>query len=136
LNLLTDSLKVGGEDVVAVKRMHERMPTPEANFVAIVKIIHTKTGGNLSEALTNLAGVLRDRKRMQAKIRAMSSEAKAGASIIGSLPPGVAGLIWLSTPNYIAPMFNTSMGNLMLIGCGVWMATGIAVMMKMVKFKF
>jgi len=134
--LVVESLKVGVTIEDALKRMHERMPTPEANFFAIVMTIQTKTGGNLSEALTNLAGVLRDRKRMQAKIRAMSSEAKAGASIIGSLPPGVAGLIWLSTPNYIAPMFNTSMGNLMLIGCGVWMATGVAVMMKMVKFKF
>ncbi len=64
------------------------MPTPEVNFFAIVMTIQTKTGGNLSEALSNLATVLRDRKRMQAKIRAMSSEAKAGATIIGSLPPG------------------------------------------------
>ena len=73
----------------ALKRMFERMPTPEVNFFAIVMTIQSKSGGNLSEALGNLAGVLRDRKRLQGKIRAMSSEAKAGAMIIGSLPPGV-----------------------------------------------
>jgi tight adherence protein B len=56
--------------------------------------------------------------------------------IIGSLPPGVAGLIWVSTPNYIQPMFDTQVGNLMLMGCGLWMASGIAVMKKMVSFKF
>ena len=134
--LLVESLKVGVTIEDGLKRMYERMPTPEANFFAIVMTIQMKTGGNLSEALSNLAGVLRDRKRMQAKIRAMSSEAKAGASIIGSLPPGVAALIYFSTPNYIEPLFTTQVGNLMLIGCGVWMASGVAVMMKMVRFKF
>jgi len=133
---LVEGLKVGVTMEDGLKRMFERMPTPEVNFFAIVMTIQTKTGGNLSEALSNLSTVLRDRKRMQAKIRAMSSEAKAGASIIGSLPPGVAGLIWVSTPNYIQPMFDSQMGNLMLLGCGLWMASGIAVMKKMVSFKF
>ena len=133
---LVEGLKVGVTMEDGLKRMFERMPTPEVNFFAIVMTIQTKTGGNLSEALSNLSTVLRDRKRMQAKIRAMSSEAKAGAMIIGSLPPGVAGLIWVSTPNYIQPMFDSQMGNLMLLGCGVWMASGIAVMKKMVSFKF
>jgi tight adherence protein B len=133
---LVEGLKVGVTMEEGLKRMFERMPTPEVNFFAIVMTIQTKTGGNLSEALTNLATVLRDRKRMQAKIRAMSSEAKAGAMIIGSLPPGVASMIWISTPKYIQPMFDTQMGNLMLLGCAVWMASGIAVMKKMVSFKF
>lgn len=133
---LVESLKVGVTMEDGLKRMYERMPTPEVNFFAIVMTIQTKTGGNLSEALGNLSTVLRDRKRMQAKIKAMSSEAKAGAMIIGSLPPGVAGLIWITTPNYIQPMFDSQMGNLMLFGCGLWMASGIAVMKKMVSFKF
>jgi len=133
---LVESLKVGVTMEDGLRRMYERMPTPEVNFFAIVMTIQTKAGGNLSEALGNLSTVLRDRKRMQAKIRAMSSEAKAGASIIGSLPPGVTALIWISTPNYIAPMFSTQMGNLMLVGCLVWMACGIGVMKKMVTFKF
>jgi tight adherence protein B len=133
---LVESLKVGVTMEDGLKRMHERMPTPEVNFFAIVMTIQTKTGGNLSEALSNLSGVLRDRKRMHAKIKAMSSEAKAGAMIIGSLPPGVASLIWFTTPNYIQPMFDSQTGNLMLLGCGLWMASGIAVMKKMVSFKF
>jgi len=80
--------------------------------------------------------VLRDRKRLQGKIRAMSSEAKAGASIIGSLPPGVMAMITISTPTYMAPMFTVDLGKLMLGGCLVWMGLGILVMKKMVSFKY
>ena len=86
--------------------------------------------------MTGAPGVLRDRKRLVNKIKAMSSEAKAGAMIIGSLPPGVAFLVYLSTPDYIMPLFTTDMGNLMLLGCGVWMTSGVLVMAKMVAFKF
>ena len=86
-NLLLENLKVGLTMEQALKRMYERMPTAEVNFFAIVMSIQQKSGGNLSEALTNLTGVLRDRKRLAGKIKAMSSEAKAGALIIGSLPP-------------------------------------------------
>jgi tight adherence protein B len=133
---LVESLKVGVTMEDGLKRMFERMPTPEVNFFGIVMTIQQKTGGNLSEALTNLSTVLRDRKRMQGKIRAMSSEAKASAAIIGSLPPGVATMIYVTTPDYIQPMFDADIGKLMLIGCVLWMASGIAVMKKMVSFKF
>ena len=88
------------------------------------------------EALSNLAGVLRDRKRLQGKIRAMSSEAKTGAMIIGSLPPGVMALIYVSTPGYIMPLFQVKLGNLMLLGCVVWMSLGVLVMKKMISFKY
>lgn len=134
--LLNEGLKVGVTMEDGLKRMYERMPTPEVNFFGIVMTIQQKTGGNLSEALSNLSTVLRDRKRMQGKIRAMSSEAKAGAMIIGSLPPGVAGLIYVTTPEYIQVMFDADIGKLMLMGCAVWMATGIFVMKKMVSFKY
>jgi tight adherence protein B len=134
--VLVESLKVGVTMEDGLKRMFERMPTPEVNFFGIVMTIQQRTGGNLSEALTNLTSVLRDRKRMQGKIRAMSQEAKSSAAIIGALPPGVAGMIYVTTPGYIEPLFQTDMGNLMLIGCAVWMATGIAVMKKMISFKF
>ena len=135
-HMLTESLKVGVTMEEGLKRMYERMPTPEVNFFGIVMSIQQKSGGNLSEALGNLAGVLRDRKRLQGKIRAMSSEAKTGAMIIGSLPPGVMALIYMSTPSYIKPLFEVELGNLMLIGCVVWMALGVAVMKKMISFKF
>jgi tight adherence protein B len=134
--LLTESLKVGVTMEDGLKRMYERMPTAEVNFFGIVMAIQQKTGGNLSEALGNLAGVLRDRKRMQAKIRAMSSEAKAGAMIIGSLPPAVMIMIYLTTPDYISLLFTTKLGNLMLMGCVAWMTCGVLVMKKMIAFKF
>jgi tight adherence protein B len=134
--LLNEGLKLGVTMEDGLKRMFERMPTAEVNFFGIVMTIQQKTGGNLSEALQNLAGVLRDRKRLEGKIRAMSSEAKAGASIIGSLPPGVGLLVYLSTPNYIEPLFTLPLGQLMLLGCAVWMTCGILVMKKMVSFKF
>jgi tight adherence protein B len=134
--MLTESLKVGVTMEDGLKRMYERMPTSEVNFFAIVMAIQQKSGGNLSEALGNLAGVLRDRRRLQGKIRAMSSEAKAGAAIIGSLPPGVMGLVYITTPNYIKPLLTVELGNLMLIGCAVWMAIGVFIMKTMVNFKY
>ena len=134
--LLLENLKVGLTMEQALKRMYERMPTAEVNFFAIVMSIQQKSGGNLSEALTNLTGVLRDRKRLAGKIRAMSSEAKAGALIIGSLPPGVLLMVFLSTPDYLDPLFNTDLGNLMLVACAIWMSLGVLVMKKMVSFKY
>jgi tight adherence protein B len=132
---LVESLKVGVTMDQALKRMMESMPTPEVGFFAIVMTIQGKSGGNLSEALGNLASVLRDRKRLQGKIRAMSSEAKASAAIIGSLPPGVMGIVYLTTPAYIMKLFTEKSGNLMLAGCVVWMSIGIMVMRKMINFK-
>ena len=132
---LVESLKVGVTLDQALKRMMESMPTPEVGFFAIVMTIQGKSGGNLSEALGNLAFVLRDRKRLQGKIKAMSSEAKASAAIIGSLPPGVMGIVYVTTPAYIMKLFTTQAGNLMLAGCAVWMTIGIMVMRKMINFK-
>jgi tight adherence protein B len=134
--LLTEGLKVGVTMDEGLKRMYERMPTPEVNFFGIVMAIQQRSGGNLSEALGNLAGVLRDRKRLQGKIRSMSSEAKTGAMIIGSLPPGVMALIYISTPNYIMPLFQVRAGNLLLLGCVAWMTLGVLVMKKMIAFKY
>jgi tight adherence protein B len=134
-NELCESLKVGVTLEQALKKMFDHMPTAEVSFFAIVMTIQSKSGGNLSEALNNLANVLRDRKRLQGKIKAMSSEAKASAMIIGSLPPAVMGMVWLSTPDYIDSLFTEHMGNLMLAGCVVWMGVGIMVMKKMISFK-
>ncbi len=133
---LVESLKVGVTMEQGLKRMYERMPTAEVNFFGIVMTIQQKSGGNLSEALSNLAGVLRDRKRLQGKIKAMSSEAKASAMIIGSLPPAVLLLVYVSSPEYIKVLFTSSLGNLMLLGCCVWMTIGILVMKQMVSFKY
>jgi tight adherence protein B len=120
----------------ACARLYERMPVPEANFFGIVVAIQQKSGGNLSEALGNLSKVLRDRKKMAEKIQAMSMEAKASAGIIGSLPPIVMLLVYLSTPDYISLLWTEPTGRLMLAGSAVWMSCGIFVMKKMINFDF
>jgi tight adherence protein B len=120
----------------ACARLFERMPVPEANFFGIVIAIQQKSGGNLSEALGNLSKVLRDRKKMAEKIQAMSMEAKASAGIIGSLPPIVMLLVYLSTPQYISLLWTHPTGQLMLVGCVIWMSIGIFVMKRMINFDF
>jgi tight adherence protein B len=120
----------------ACARLFDRMPVPEANFFGIVIAIQQKSGGNLSEALGNLSKVLRDRKKMAEKIQAMSMEAKASAGIIGSLPPIVMLLVYLSTPDYISLLWTHPTGQLMLVGCLIWMSIGIFVMKRMINFDF
>jgi tight adherence protein B len=120
----------------ACTRLYERMPLPEANFFGIVVAIQQKSGGNLAEALGNLSKVLRDRKKMAEKIQAMSMEAKASAGIIGSLPPIVMLLVYITTPQYMSVLWTHPMGQLMLVGCVLWMSIGIFVMKKMINFDF
>jgi len=120
----------------ACLKLNESMPLPETNFFGIVISIQQKSGGNLSEALANLSRVLRDRKKMAAKIQAMSMEAKASAAIIGSLPPAVMFLVYLSSPDYIELLWTTQIGKTMLVGCVAWMLIGIFVMKKMINFEF
>lgn len=119
----------------ALEKMYERMPTPELRFFTIVLSIQQKTGGNLGEALNNLSTVLRARKMMREKVKALSSEALASAFIIGSLPPGVVAMISITTPSYMALMFTDRRGNLMLLAAAVLMGMGIWVMKKMMSFK-
>jgi tight adherence protein B len=118
----------------AVLRMPDTMPCPEAGFFGIVIQIQNQSGGNLSEALGNLSKVLRDRKKMKAKIQALSMEAKASAVIIGALPFIVAFLVYLSSPNYIMPLFIHPTGHLILVVSAIWMSMGIFVMRKMMNF--
>jgi tight adherence protein B len=118
-----------------IERMFERMPLSEVNFLGIVMSIQSKTGGNLSEALGNLSKVLRDRKKMKAKIRAVSQEAKSSAAIIGALPFVIMGALTVLNPEYLNPLFYTNAGNIMLAGCGLWMLTGVLVMRKMINFE-
>ncbi len=120
----------------AVSRLVERIPLAEANFFAIVVAIQSRSGGSLSEALGNLSKVLRDRKKMEAKIRAMSAEAKSSAGIIAALPVVVTVLVYFSTPEYILRLFETTTGNWVLMGSGLWMLMGILVMRKMINFDF
>ena len=120
----------------AVQRMPVRMPVTEANFFAIVIAIQSRSGGSLSEALANLSKVLRERKKMKSKIKAMSQEAKSSAGIIGIMPVFVTGAIYMTSPDYIGLLFTTAPGNMILIGAGFWMLIGILVMRKMINFDF
>ena len=135
-NRLVENLAMGVTMEQGLEKMYERMPTPELRFFTIVLAIQSKTGGNLAEALANLSTVLRARKLMREKVKALSSEATASAFIIGSLPPAVMVLITVTTPSYMTLMFTDPRGNLMLLGGAVWMAMGIFVMRRMINFKF
>jgi tight adherence protein B len=134
-NMLVEGIRIGLSFEQSLARMYERMPLQEVNFFGIVLMIQQKTGGNLAEALGNLANVLRGRKLMEGKIQALSSEAKASAMIIGALPFLVMGAVKMSSPSYLDPLFNTPTGNFVLLGAGLWMSTGIFVMKNMIKIK-
>jgi tight adherence protein B len=116
-------------------RMFERIPLPEVNFLGIVMAIQSKTGGNLSEALNNLSRVLRDRKKMKQKIRAVSQEAKASAAIIGALPFCIMGAMTILNPEYLNPLWFTQTGNVLVAGSAVWMTMGVLIMRKMINFE-
>lgn len=132
---LVEGFRIGLTLEQGMTRMYERMPLQEVSFFGIVLMIQQKTGGNLAEALNNLAGVLRGRKLMEGKIKALSAEAKASAMIIGALPFLVMGAVKVASPDYLTPLFTTPQGNFILLGAGVWMATGIFVMKQMMQIK-
>jgi tight adherence protein B len=119
-----------------LQKLYERMPLPEVNFFNIVLIIQAKAGGNLSEALGNLSTVLRARRLLGEKIKALSSEAKASAGIIGSLPLAVMGLVYLTRPDYIMILFINETGRIILLSVAVMMSLGIMVMRNMINFKY
>lgn len=133
---LVEGMGVGLTLAQALDKMYERMPTPELKFFAIVIAIQQKSGGNLAEALGNLTTVLRARRMMVEKIKALSSEAIASAGIIASLPPMVMILVMLTNPSYMMLMFTDIRGQVMLMGAGLWMAIGVFVMKRMISFKF
>jgi tight adherence protein B len=132
---LVESQRMGVPLDQALQKLYERMPIAELNFFSIVLAIQQKTGGNLSEALGNLARVLRERKKLRMKIQAMSSEAKASAMIIGALPLVVMGGMAATSPDYIGVLFHERLGNVLLILAVVWMGMGVAAMAKMINFK-
>ena len=133
---LVENVGMGMAMDQSLEKMYERMPTNELRFFAIVLAIQQKTGGNLAEALNNLSVVLRGRKLMREKIKALSSEAIASSFIIGSLPPGVVTMISVTSPKYMAPLFTDPRGHLLLMAAIFWMSLGIFVMRKMINFKF
>ncbi|MBF0680736.1 MAG: type II secretion system F family protein [Devosia sp.] len=129
-----DQQSFGFSMTQAVQVLYERVPLPEVNFFVVVISVQQQAGGNLSEALGNLARVLRNRKKMKQKVAAMSSEAKASAGIIGALPVVVAILVSLVSPEYLQPLFTTPIGNLWLGIAFLMMCFGAFVMNRMIQF--
>ena len=131
---IVESQQMGMTVPEACARMHHTIPLPEANFFAIVIAIQAQAGGNLSEALGNLSRVLRDRRKMKAKVAALSMEAKASAVIIGALPFIVAILVYLTSPQYMMVLFTDFRGHLIMGASAIWMSIGIIVMRNMINF--
>jgi tight adherence protein B len=133
--MVSDKMKIGRTMDSALTETAERLGTPEFQFFVISLAIQRETGGNLAETLSNLADVLRKRAAMKLKIRAMSSESKASAYIIGALPFIVFGLIWWINGSYMQTFFTDE--RLMIAGGGgmVWMGIGAFIMAKMINFE-
>ena len=132
---VADKMRIGRTMEVALQETADRLKTPEFQFFVISLAIQRETGGNLAETLGNLAEVLRKRSQMKLKIKAMSSESKASAWIVGSLPFIVFGLIYYMNPAYLANFFVDQ--RLIIAGLGglIWMGLGVFIMAKMVNFE-
>jgi tight adherence protein B len=133
--LVSDRMKIGLTMDAALQETADRLGTPEFQFFVITLAIQRETGGNLAETLSNLADVLRKRAQMKLKIRAMSSEAKASAMIVGALPFIVFTLVYMLNPNYMGGFFSDERLIVAGLGAMVWMGIGVAIMAKMVNFE-
>lgn len=133
--LLVEAESVGVPLETCIERMYDRVPLSEVNFFGTVLSIQRTTGGNLGESLANLSKVLRERKLLREKIKALSAEAKMSAIIIGALPPVVMGLVSVSSPDYMSELYTTPTGHRNLMIGAAMMLCGIAVMRKMINFK-
>ena len=133
--MITERIKIGKTMEDALQETADRLNTPEFSFFCITLAIQRETGGNLAETLANLADVLRKRSQMKLKIKAMSSESKASAYIVGSLPFIVFAMIWWINPGYLDGFFSDD--RLIVTGMGgmVWMSIGAFIMAKMVSFE-
>jgi tight adherence protein B len=133
--MVVDQIKIGRTMDEALQTAADRLDTAEFKFFCITLAIQRETGGNLAETLSNLADVLRKRSQMKLKIKAMSSESKASAMIVGSLPFIVFGLVYMTNPQYLGGFFTEE--RLMIAGGGglVWMSLGVFIMYKMVSFE-
>ncbi|AKQ42661.1 hypothetical protein CP97_12375 [Aurantiacibacter atlanticus] len=130
-----ERIKIGRTMEESLQETADKLGTAEFQFFVITLAIQRETGGNLAETLSNLADVLRKRAQMKLKIKAMSSESKASAYIVGALPFIVFGMIYWINPNYIGGFFEDE--RLIVTGLGglVWMSIGAGIMAKMVSFE-
>jgi tight adherence protein B len=132
---IADQIQLGRPLEEALWEASQRIDNAEFTFMAIAFSIQRETGGNLAETLDNLDNILRRRRQLQLKIRTFSAEAKASATIIGSLPFVVLTILALVDFDYVAVLFNTSMGHMFLGSAMLCLAVGVGSMMKMGKFQ-
>jgi len=132
---IIESTRLGLPLVDALERGADRVDVPEFRFFSIVLAIQQETGGNLAETLANLSKVLRDRKAMKDKIKAMSAEARTTAMIIGSLPFGMGTILYITSPKYLMLLFTSSGGHISIVAGILSMIIGAAIMAKMINFK-
>jgi len=132
---VADRMKIGRTMEASLQETADKLQTPEFQFFVVSLAIQRETGGNLAETLGNLADVLRKRMQMKLKIKAMSSESKASAYIIGSLPFIVFGLIWYINPGYMGGFFSDQRLIIAACGGGLWMSIGVFIMAKMINFE-
>ena len=132
---LVAQLRAGVPLTTAIEKLSARMPIPEVRFFAIVLSIQSQTGGNFTDALANLAGVLRERERLAAKVRTASAEVKASAITIGVLPFVVAGATALLAPEHIAMLWQDEAGRRVSGFCVIWLLVGIAVLRRMARIE-
>ncbi|MCC3861438.1 type II secretion system F family protein [Pseudemcibacter aquimaris] len=133
--IISDEVRFGKTLDEALWQTSERLETPEFKFFVICISVQQETGGNLSETLANLSSILRGRAQLKLKIKAMSSEGRASAGIIGALPFVMTGLMSIVNYEYISVMFTDPRGQVALLIGAVWMSIGIFIISKMINFE-
>jgi tight adherence protein B len=118
----------------AIEEIYRRIPVPEANYLGIIISIQQKSGGNLAESLANMAKVVRERRKLAAKVQSLSAEAKTSAGIIAAMPVAVMMMVFISSPTYIEKLWTTQAGQFTLVGGVTWMLMGVLIMRKMINF--
>lgn len=127
------ALGIAMEEVL--KRLSRRMPLPEVRLFVTVLSIQARSGGGLSEALSNLSAVLRARRKLQLRVRAISAEAKSSAMIVAAMPVVLGIVLHFASPGYIALLFTHGLGRAVLGACAVWMTIGVIIMRRMIDFR-
>ncbi|PHZ84875.1 type II secretion system F family protein [Paremcibacter congregatus] len=133
--MISDEIRLGKTMDEALWSTAKRLDTPDFKFFVISLAVQQETGGNLAETLTNLTDILRGRTKLKLKIRAMISEGKASAYIIGSLPFIMCGILSLMNPEYMFVMFTNPQGQIALLGAAIWMGIGVFILANMINFE-
>jgi tight adherence protein B len=132
---ITDAMRLGKTLETALWDTADRLDTPDFKFFVISLVVQKETGGNLGETLENLSTILRSRQAMKLKVKALSSEAKASAWIVGCLPFIMEGVILVLNNEYAMGLFNNPQGQIAAVAGVIWMAIGILAMAKIVNFE-